>query len=251
MFQKGQPRPPGSGRRKGQVSDRTVLARQGLKTAIEICRQGGDDPITIMMNGARFLNTIAAAFAPRRTEGVELRDVIRATPVKDLELTRKFIESATSIAHKAAEFGYAKLQRIDYVGDAPVIQQTTENRVIVMLKIGDDDKRPGSSAPTIDMDEDEFGEEGDLDENDADAEGEGEDNGPAEEGAEAEPEPQGRVIVELKSAEEGAVAGQSAPLAGDRLAEGAEPAQRPRANRSGPNGRGIATGFEDYDPDDE
>lgn len=79
-FVPGSPKPPGSGRRKGQLGIRAKIAQQNLKSAIEICRNAGEDndPISIMMNGARFLNTVAAAFAPKKTEGVDLDEVIRA-----------------------------------------------------------------------------------------------------------------------------------------------------------------------------
>ncbi len=133
-FEPGHPKPAGSGRKKGQVGKPTLLAREGLKSAIEICRQGGDDPISIMMNAARFLNSVAGAFAPRSGEGVSIIQAIRQTPKADLEFMRKFLESAGAMAQKAAEFGYAKMQRIDYYGDPMV-----ENRTLVLGNLSDDE----------------------------------------------------------------------------------------------------------------
>jgi len=133
-FTQGSGKPPGSGRKKGQVSKATLAARAGLKSAIEICREGGDDPITIMMNAARFLNTVAAAFAPRRTEGVDLQQVILQTPRSDLEFMRKFLIAGASIAQKAAEFGYPKLQRLEYYGDPMV-----ESKTVMLGALTDDE----------------------------------------------------------------------------------------------------------------
>ena len=139
-FTPGQQKVAGSGRKKGQVGRPTLLARQGLKSAIEICREGGDDPISIMMNAARFLNTVAAEFAPRSGEGVDIVQAVKQTPRADLDFMRKFLVDAAGIAQKAAEFGYAKLQRIDYAGDVPSIQHV-ENKYEFVLHI--DSGAPG------------------------------------------------------------------------------------------------------------
>ena len=47
-------------------------------------------------------------------------------------------KSGSNIAYKCAEFGYAKLARIDVVGDAPT--QRIENRMVFTLSI--DPNRP-------------------------------------------------------------------------------------------------------------
>lgn len=98
------------------------------------------DPIAIMMESARFLRSIAAAHGQRFAS----TDAILAASKTDLDFIRKFLVDASNIAYKAAEFGYAKLQRIDYVGDAPTT--TVENKIVVMLKIGDDPRGDDSDA---------------------------------------------------------------------------------------------------------
>ena len=142
-FEPGHPKIPGSGRKKGQVGIRTQLAREGLRSAIEICREGGDDPITIMMRASRLLNTVAAAFAPQSmsTDQEAIKAAIKAVPRSELDLMRRFLVDACDIAAKAAEFGYAKLARIDYVGDQPSGPARVENKFEFVLNI--DAAHPG------------------------------------------------------------------------------------------------------------
>jgi len=119
-FAPGTPKPKNSGRRKGTPNKRSVLDKQagaqGLKSAIEICRTGGDDPISIIVNASRFLNKIAEAFMPREglIEGMDFREIVLNTPRTELDFMRKFLMDASALAYKAAEFGYAKLARIDH-----------------------------------------------------------------------------------------------------------------------------------------
>ena len=143
-FQRGQPKPLNSGRKKGQVGLRKELARAGLQSAIEICRQGGEDPISIMMRASRLLNTIAAALAPPSSDSADpevVRQIIQDTPHAELDFMRKFLVDASDIAAKAAEFGYAKLARVDYVGDQPAGPTRVENKVVFVLNV--DSERPG------------------------------------------------------------------------------------------------------------
>ena len=152
-FAPGTPKPKNSGRRKGTPNQRSVLEKpageQGLKSAIEICRTGGDDPISIIVNASRFLNKIAEAFMPQEgsIEGMDFREIILNTPRTDLDFMRKFLMDASALAYKAAEFGYAKLARIDHVGDAP-LAPTVENRMVFTLNI-DSGQAPG--RPLIDV----------------------------------------------------------------------------------------------------
>ena len=153
-FAPGTPKPKNSGRRKGTPNKRSVLEKQageqGLKSAIEICRTGGDDPISIIVNASRFLNKIAEAFMPQEgsIEGMDFREIILNTPRTDLDFMRKFLMDASALAYKAAEFGYAKLARIDHVGDVPQAP-TVENRMVFTLNI-DGGQAPG--RPVIDVD---------------------------------------------------------------------------------------------------
>lgn len=160
-FKPGDPKPPGSGRKPGQVGKQTLLAREGLKSAIQICREGGDDPISIMVNASRFLNTVAAAFAPRaplNATPAEVAAAVRAVKPQDLEFMRRFLVDAATIAHKAAEFGYAKLQRIDYAGDVPAAP-TVENKMVFVLNI-DGGQAPGRPVVNGQGEDDGRGEDG-------------------------------------------------------------------------------------------
>jgi hypothetical protein len=148
-FQPGHAKIPGSGRQKGQVGLRTQLARDGLRSAIQICREGGTDPISIMMNAARVLNTIGLAFMPHIGDNPDRKAIKKAIlemPPNEVEFIRKFLVDGAMVAHKAAEFGYAKLQRIDYVGDAPAVA-SVESKMVFVLNV--DAERPGRPV-TID-----------------------------------------------------------------------------------------------------
>jgi len=130
-------KPPGSGRKKGTLNRQTVLAREGLKSAIEIVREA-----------SRFLRNVAVAFTPPMSADADpqvrsaaMAAAIKAMPKGDLELVRKFIVDAANVAYKAAEFGCAKLARIDYVGDAPQGPARVENTFEFVLNIGNE--RPG------------------------------------------------------------------------------------------------------------
>lgn len=135
-FVPGQARPENAGRKTGTPNRLTTRAREGLKSAIDTCRTGGMTPIEILMENARFLRAVGAALAPRAASPELFAETIRKTPKAELEFIRKFLVDAGALAYKAAEFGYAKLQRIDYVGDAPTVQHV-ENKIVVELKIGD------------------------------------------------------------------------------------------------------------------
>lgn len=81
--------------------------------------------------------------------------------MKDLERARTFLNDAIKAAAMAAEFGYAKLRRIDHVGDQPMVPTQTENVFEFVLNI--DSNLPGRPLtggggnghdgwPTIDCD---------------------------------------------------------------------------------------------------
>jgi hypothetical protein len=143
-FKLGDRKPAGSGRKRGTPNRQTELVRAGTRSAIQICQQDGDDPISIMVNASRFLNTVAAAFAPRaqsQASPAEIAAAVRAVEKGDLEFMRRFLVDAATIAHKAAEFGHPKLARIDNAGEIPGAQMV-ENKMVFVLNI-DDGQRPG------------------------------------------------------------------------------------------------------------
>lgn len=120
-FAPGEPRPAGSGRQPGQVNKATLLARDGLKNAVAICRRGGKDPLEILMENARFLSNVAVALAEGATSAEAVRTMASTNEGRaDLNFIRKFMVDSSAIAYKAAEFCHAKLSRIDMqVGGDP------------------------------------------------------------------------------------------------------------------------------------
>jgi len=141
----------GSGRKKGTPNKNTQLLQAGVKSAIEIVRDGGMHPVEILMEMSRFLRNVGMALAPKGDDS-KLRAAVlemAAEPdgMKRLEAMRRFMDTASSITYKAAEFGCAKLARIDHVGDAPQAP-TVANRMVFTLNI-DGGQAPG--RPVIDV----------------------------------------------------------------------------------------------------
>ena len=130
QFLSGQPRPVGSGRRKGTRNKQTELIHAGVKTAIQTCREGGMTPIEIMVESARFIRAMAAMAQEQKEELIEAMDRPTIDWVVDL------LVKASDIAAKAAPFGFPRLAAVEHVGDAPSLP-AVKNKVIVTLKIGD------------------------------------------------------------------------------------------------------------------
>src|SRR5262245_20467315 len=130
QFLPGQPRPVGSGRRKGTPNKQTALARAGVRTAIQTCREGGLTPIEIMVESARFIRGIADLAQDQKAELIQAMDRPTIDWIVDL------LVKATDIAAKAAPFGFPRLAAIEHVGDAPSLP-AVKNKFVVTLKIGD------------------------------------------------------------------------------------------------------------------
>jgi hypothetical protein len=148
-FQPGQPKL--AGRKKGTPNKNTEMLRQGVKSAIEIVREGGMHPVEILMEVSRFMHSVGVALAPKGGSTGALTAAVlemaqTAEGRRQLEMMRRFFETAANISYKAAEFGCAKLARIDYVADAPSTP-TVKNKMIFRLNI-DGGQAPG--RPVID-----------------------------------------------------------------------------------------------------
>lgn len=144
VFTTGKPRAKGAGRKEGTPNKSTELLKQGVKSAVEVIREGGLPPLQIMVECSRFLRSVAVAFTPEIPENAtpkQQREILRNIPRADLDLIRRFMETSTNIAYKAAEFGYPKLARIDYAGDVPS-GPTIENKMVFTLNI-DQGQAPG------------------------------------------------------------------------------------------------------------
>ena len=135
----------GSGRKPGKLNRSTELIRAGMKSAMEIVREGGNNPMQVMTEAYRYMRNISIALGPQGNNPEELTKATRdlaSTPEgrKLLELHLRFMSEAVSTAYKCAEFGYAKLSRMEWVGDAP--QLKTENKMVFVLNI-DHGEAPG------------------------------------------------------------------------------------------------------------
>ena len=156
-FTPGTPKPPASGRKKGTVNKNTELLRNGVKSAIEIVREGGMHPVEILMEMSRFLRTVGVALAPKGGDAAALQAAVLEMAKteggrKQLETMRRFMETASSIACKAAEFSCAKPAPIDYVGDAPA-RPLIEKKMIFTLNLDSQAGRPVvEDATDVDVD---------------------------------------------------------------------------------------------------
>jgi hypothetical protein len=128
QFLPGQPRPVGSGRRKGTPNKQTALVHAGVKAAIQTCREGGMTPIEIMCESARFIHAIADLAQDQKAELIQAMDRPTIDWVVDL------LVKASDIAAKAAPFGFPRLAAIEHVGDP--LSMPAKNKVVVTLKIG-------------------------------------------------------------------------------------------------------------------
>src|SRR5262245_7493308 len=129
QFLPGQPRPAGSGRRKGTPNKRTALIRAGVKTAVETCREGGMTPVEIMVESARFIQSVAAFKMPKQQE------LLTTMPKADLDWIVDLLVKAADIAAKAAPYGFPKRAWIAHVGDASAVG--VENNFVIELQIAE------------------------------------------------------------------------------------------------------------------
>jgi hypothetical protein len=138
-FKKGMQKIAGSGRKKGQVSTKTVLARAGMQSAIQFLRDSAEKtPIEMMLDAAVFLDKVVDAEVGKKTI-----EEIAEMPDSKKEMLRKWVEAKASIARDLAEFAYPKLARVEVAGDAPT--QTIEHRTIFVLST----ERPGKPMTLI------------------------------------------------------------------------------------------------------
>jgi hypothetical protein len=131
-FMRGQPKIATSGRRRGVPNKRTTLIRSGVKSAIQTCREGGADPIAIMINAARFLHQTAKLRTPQDLS--ELSKMPRA----ELEFIADLLVRAADVAAKVANFAHPKVAPVAYVADPRIAMPRNDRQVVVKLKIVDD-----------------------------------------------------------------------------------------------------------------
>jgi hypothetical protein len=134
-FKKGVPRSPNAGRKPGVVNKATEALRANLKSAVEICRSGdGLDPVSLMLGGARILQSIAMAGGAEKGAAWlwDQQNISR----DDLDRVIGALNDSINAAAKVAQFGYPKLAAMEWLGDAPVAQDSS-TEIIVTLRIDD------------------------------------------------------------------------------------------------------------------
>ena len=130
-------KPGNPGRPKGIVNAKTALARAGVQSAIETCREGGLTPIQIMMESSRILHALG-----RHKGGADITTLMKLSAA-DLAVVVDLLVKASDIAKAAAQYAFPKLAHVDYVGDVPSAAYV-ENRMVVTLNI----PPPGSEHRT-------------------------------------------------------------------------------------------------------
>jgi hypothetical protein len=126
-FRLGDKKPSNSGRRKGVANKNTELVRSGMQTAVEICRSGdGPNPIGIMMSAARLIDTLNE-MRLRHLGGL---DAVSQGMQEQFDLMIDSLVKGAEVSAKVAPFAFPKLAAMDYVGDAPRIDESAPEIVI-------------------------------------------------------------------------------------------------------------------------
>jgi hypothetical protein len=128
QFLRGQPRPVGSGRKKGTPNKQTALIRSGLQSALEVLRGGnGDNPIEAAFGIAKLLQEISS----KRLESLGGDIAKLAGP--EFDRMRETLAAAAAIHLRLAEFAFPKLARIDLAGEAPAV--LAQQKIVVKLNV--------------------------------------------------------------------------------------------------------------------
>jgi len=117
-FVAGQPKTPGSGRKRGVPDKRTRIAREGAKTAIELLSRKGLDPISVQQELIQVMRDVADVILGRdKPDAPPLAERISNLPPGRLELALKAIDMACQAQSRLTAFRYPKLQQVT-VNDA-------------------------------------------------------------------------------------------------------------------------------------
>ena len=143
QFLSGQPRPVGSGRKKGTPNKQTALIRAGLQGALEALRGGnGENPVQSVLKIARTLEDMTAKRLHR------FEDEAGNLPPDEFDRLIGAMKIAADIQLKLAEFAFPRIARLDLAGDAPAIP--AQQRFVFKLNV---QPPPGArGAATIEHD---------------------------------------------------------------------------------------------------
>ena len=118
------------GRAANTPNKATVAKFAGVRSVFEICRENGKSPAEVLAETMRMNFNLAARYREANNEA------IANNSREHVDRLQHLLEKACEPAYKLMEHCYAKLHRIDYVGDAPRAV-AVENKMVVALRIGD------------------------------------------------------------------------------------------------------------------
>jgi hypothetical protein len=135
-FQPGQPKPPGSGRKKGTPDRRVLIAREGAKAAIAVLREFDFNPIVFQTEINALMHQVAILRAAgdnaaAREGGTELARIIARLPVRESRHVLEWLKEARDGYYKVSQFAYPKLAQVDIKDLAMEESVTGENRARV------------------------------------------------------------------------------------------------------------------------
>ena len=106
-------------------------------------------PVEIMVESARFIQSVAAFKMPKQQE------LLTTMPKADLDWIVDLLVKAADIAAKAAPYGFPKLAQIDHVGDASAVG--VENKFVIELQIDEPPAwaREGNRDAVLDQPDDD------------------------------------------------------------------------------------------------
>jgi|SRR5215475_4721827 len=142
-----------AGRKPGAPNKTTLLKRDNLLSAIEVCRVSKISPPQLMAEAMTLIRTLAL----NKFEGSEKltqdeRNALMAslTEQERDRIIRRLVE-ASRVAYWLMDFAYPRLQRIETVGDAPMI---VENATMVITLAADERGIWEREKPEIEVIED-------------------------------------------------------------------------------------------------
>jgi hypothetical protein len=115
------------------VNKRTLENQDRLKTAIEIAKSGGPEPMEVLMWGARYLRSYVEHKASNAEALAQLPADQRAEVI---DCAIKAVECAA----KAQPYVYPRVSPIEWVGGVTVNDNRTQ--VVVTIDMSDDDDAP-------------------------------------------------------------------------------------------------------------
>ncbi len=103
-------------RKVGDLNKSTLLRRDNLISAVEVCRQGNISPPEILREGMLLIRNIALAPVSGAKDIEAQKALINSLPEVVRDKLVKRIVAACHIAGMLMEYGYPKLARVEHTG---------------------------------------------------------------------------------------------------------------------------------------